>query len=100
MNKIAVGGNLMIPGEQAMKSIEAGDYNKSKETTMKEQDMSMDLPNPDMDLQTAINTNVDTSPPSDMEVKSQIDADIKTATMSESQLRTAIREALNKAFNG
>ena len=100
MNKIAVGGNLMIPGEQAMKSIEAGDYNKSKETTMKEQDMSMDLPNPDMDLQTAINTNVDTSPPSDMEVKSQIDADIKTATMSENQLRTAIREALNKAFNG
>ena len=100
MNKIAVGGNLMIPGEQAMMAIEKGDYNKPKETTMKEQDMSMDLPDPDMGLQTAINTNVDTSPPSDMEIKSQIDADIKTATMSENQLRTAIREALNKAFNG
>ena len=106
INKIAVGGNLMIPGEQAMAAIEAGDYNKPAEAApVQEQDMTTDLPEVDLDaapdLQTAIDTNVDTSipEPAGVEPDVQIDDDIKTATMSESQLRSVIREALNKAFN-
>jgi len=98
MDKIAVGGNLMIPGEQAMMAIEKGDYNKPKETTMKEQDMmpAMD----DSDLKSAMNTDVATS--SDIDT-SKIDAEIDSninSLMSEEVLRKIVREALHKSFDG
>ena len=62
----------------------------------------MDLPDIEPEIQSAMNTNVDTSIPNDFEMgepADDIEADITTASLSEDQLRGAIREALIKAFN-
>ena len=67
---------------------------------IKEEDM--DLPDIEPEIQSAMNTNVDTSIPNDFEMgepADDIEADITTASLSEDQLRGAIREALIKAFN-
>ena len=109
MNKIAVGGNLMIPGEQAMMAIKRGDYNKP----VKEQDMT-----PTPDLNTAIDTNVDTTPTppppavapapmsmapgrresDDLKVTKEIDKSLYE-NLSESSLRLIIRKAIDKSLN-
>ena len=118
INKIAVGGNLMLPGEQAMMAIQDGDYGQRDDiaidTTLDEEE----LPDVPPEIQSAINTNVDTTPtppppavmpaPVSMPYGRRESDDLKITTdidnnlyenLSENALRQIIRKAIDKSVN-
>ena len=118
INKVAAGSNLMLPGEQAMMAIQDGDYGQRDDiaidTTLDEEE----LPDVPPEIQSAINTNVDTTPtppppavmpaPVSMPYGRRESDDLKITTdidnnlyenLSENALRQIIRKAIDKSVN-